>query len=339
MLFKFILASLATNNIRSISLPLRDRHSIVAVLNGVVSFLDNMLWNSLAFLLIQKSSSRRAYVRAFVPGFIFASILCIFYGYAFTMGEPEAWNLSAILLLIYYGARTLISVVLVIFMWMKRGKSHFIVVVHTHSLYFFYPNICIVCCDIPIVILTLFTSDNRNRWRRWGSLRFLTVFLIALNTSYLFAVIAMSLKNTQTHPIDLNLDSSNTPSALLDVCWFTLVELVRNLIQPFVLYGTLLKDTDYWRKLAKLITMSSTIEVPKRNGTLDLSFANYRDIEAFARTTRVPVLDFADFELKGKVGKGATASVYRAYYRGYPVACMLLLCHAVSDSVSLICIT
>ena len=131
------------------------------------------------------------------------------------------------------------------------------------------------------------------------------------------AVIAMSYTNCHSAVIEhtngslWTTDESHDTSALLDICWYTLVELVRNLVQPFVLYGTLLKDTDYWRKLAKLLTMSSAIKVPQRRTTLDLSIENYKDIEAFARTARVPVLDFADFELRKAIGRGATASVYR----------------------------
>ena len=81
------------------------------------------------------------------------------------------------------------------------------------------------------------------------------------------------------------------------------------------------------------MTMSSAMDQPRRGGTLDLSLESYRDIEAFARTQRVPVLDFADFELRKPIGRGATASVYRAYFRGYPVACKDLALNANSCNV------
>eukprot|EP01083_Nonionella_stella_P106385 306918_1 len=281
--FKFIISSLASNNLPGVH-PFYDNRNGFIILNCVVSWLDTVLWYSLAFLLIQKSSSKRAFIRAIFWGFLFALVLCAIYGFAYSLGEPIAWNLSSILLLIYYGSRVWVCIVLIAFMYIRRY--------------------------------------NHNRWKRWSALRFLIVFLFTINAGYLLAVISMSLSNcrasSQVYGVT---DASTNVSALLDICWFTLVELIRNLIQPFILYATLLKDTDYWRQLAKLITMSSATGVPRKGGTLDLSIENYRDIEAFARTTRVPVLDFTDFELRKPIGRGATASVYRAYYRGYPVAC------------------
>ena len=119
VIFKFILATLATNNIKTITGDYDDE-IVITVLNCIVSFLDTILWYSLAFLLIQKSSSKRAFWRAFIWGFLFAILLCGLYGWAYSNGEPHAWNISAALLLTYYALRVLVCVVLIGFMYTRR---------------------------------------------------------------------------------------------------------------------------------------------------------------------------------------------------------------------------
>lgn len=168
------------------------------------------------------------------------------------------------------------------------------------------------------------------------------IWMITINTAFILATIAMAVnkgnqqsgsafslssesanKRTTNNLLLTNgtTDASSIANALLNVCWFICVEMVHNIVQPFILYATLLKDTKYWRNFATLITMSSALDVPERGGTLDLLIENYRDIELLCEMTHVPVLDFAHFELKKPIGRGSTASVHRAYYRGFPVAC------------------
>eukprot|EP01083_Nonionella_stella_P120742 362087_1 len=188
VIFKFIISSLASNNLPGVH-PFYNNNNGIAVLNCVVSWLDNVLWYSLVFLLIQKSSSKRAFIRAILWG-------C---GVAYCLGEAIAWNLGSVLLLVYYGSRLWVCIVLIAFIYIRR---------------------CMYCLNMYRYDTVLYIHiDNHNRWKRWSALRFLTVFLFSINTGYLLAVISMSLRNCPAHSqvYDTTTDASTNVSSLLDI--------------------------------------------------------------------------------------------------------------------------
>ena len=107
---------------------------------------------------------------------------------------------------------------------------------------------------------------------------------------------------------------------LTNVCWFTIAQIIGNMLDPLVIYNTLLIDTLYWRNYAKQLTMSSTIFQPRNKFISQNVGTSYNDVEEFAQTSQIPLLDFTNLHLIKKIGKGGYATVFVATYNGIKIA-------------------
>lgn len=117
--FKFVLALMAVNKVNSFY-DKYENEWLLILLNSFVVFLDVVLWYSLIFLLMQKSSSINAFIRAVIFGLIWAVILSVIYGIAYSGGEPINFNKSTIALLAYYSLRILLCLVFIAIMFHNR---------------------------------------------------------------------------------------------------------------------------------------------------------------------------------------------------------------------------
>ena len=67
--------------------------------------------------------------------------------------------------------------------------------------------------------------------------------------------------------------------------------------------------------------MSSTIFQPRNKFISQNVGTSYNDVEEFAQTSQIPLLDFTNLHIIKKIGKGGYATVFVATYNGIKIAC------------------
>ena len=95
-----------------------------------------------------------------------------------------------------------------------------------------------------------------------------------------------------------------------------------NLVFPFALYKSLVADTKFWRGMGKFNKRGFGNADELRGGSIgpmSVDIAS-RNVQKMMGKDDEIMLDFCYLKLDSLIGSGATAKVYRGYYKKRPVA-------------------